>query len=227
MSVSIRRATGADFEQIWAIFRPIIKAGETYAFDPDTTREQAYRLWMEAPLQTFVAELNEQVVGTYYIKPNQPALGAHVCNCGYMVAGSARGQGVATLMCEHSQTVALKLGFKAMQFNLVVATNTGAIRLWQTLGFDIIGRLPGAFRHRSKGWVDAFVFYKWLDPRHSRRLSCFESGIDSRGRLIYNRLLTRSGQHAAIFRHMSSDVEMASVTRISKPLVKAVRHNNG
>jgi L-amino acid N-acyltransferase YncA len=164
VSISIRRASTADFEQIWAIFQPIVKAGETYAFDPDTTREQAFRLWMEAPLQTFVAELNGQIVGTYYIKPNQPALGAHVCNCGYMVAGSARGQGVATLMCEHSQAVALKLGFKAMQFNLVVVTNKGAIRLWQRLGFEIVGRLPGAFRHRSIGLVDAFVFYKWLDP---------------------------------------------------------------
>ena len=164
MSIVIRKAIAADFDRIWAIFQPIVRAGETYAFDPDTTREQAYQLWMEAPRETYVAELDGQLVGTYYIKPNQPALGAHVCNCGYMVAGSARGQGVATRMCEHSQVAAFELGFKAMQFNLVVATNQGAIRLWQKLGFEIVGRLPGAFRHPSQGLVDAFIMYKWLDP---------------------------------------------------------------
>ena len=99
---------------------------------------------------------------SYFIKPNQPGQGAHVCNCGYVVAPTAQGQGVASLMCEHSQQQAVAMGFRAMQFNLVVATNEGAVRLWQRLGFRIVGTLPGAFRHRALGAVDAHVMYKAL-----------------------------------------------------------------
>jgi L-amino acid N-acyltransferase YncA len=159
----IREATSTDFAAIWPIFHEIVSAGETYAYDPNTSKEEAYQAWMVKPRQTFVAE-NEagEIVGTYYIKTNQPGLGDHVCNCGYMVASQARGQGIATQMCEHSQKLARTLGYKAMQFNLVVATNEGAVRLWQKLGFAVIGRLPKAFRHRRLGFVDAFVMYKWL-----------------------------------------------------------------
>ena len=102
------------------------------------------------------------LLGTYYIKPNQPGLGAHVCNCGYIVAAAVRGQGIASRLCEHSQEEARRLGFRAMQFNLVVSTNTGAVRLWQTLGFPIVGTLPGAFNHPRLGYVDAYVMYKQL-----------------------------------------------------------------
>jgi RimJ/RimL family protein N-acetyltransferase len=163
MSLRVRQATGADFESIWQIFNSIVSACETYAFAPDTTKEQAYEIWMDTPKATFVTERNEEILGTYYIKPNQPGLGAHVCNCGYMVLEKARGMGIATLMCEHSQRVAVDLGFKAMQFNLVVSTNKGAVRLWQKLGFDLVGTLPGAFHHKRLGYVDATVMYKWLE----------------------------------------------------------------
>jgi RimJ/RimL family protein N-acetyltransferase len=162
MSLKVRQATESDFESIWQIFNRIVSTGETYAFAPDTTKEQAYEIWMNTPEATFVTEQNKEILGTYYIKPNQPGLGAHVCNCGYMVLEKARGMGIATLMCEHSQRVAVDLGFKAMQFNLVVSTNEGAIRLWQKLGFDLVGTLPGAFHHPSLGYVDACVMYKWL-----------------------------------------------------------------
>lgn len=162
MNVQIREATPADFNQIWPIFHQIVAAGETYAYSPQTNREEAYDLWMEKPQATYVAEADGQILGTYYIKPNQPGLGGHVCNCGYMVATTARGRGIATRMCHHSQEVALQLGFKAMQFNLVVATNEGAIRLWQKLGFTVIGRLPRAFHHTRLGYVDAMIMYKWL-----------------------------------------------------------------
>ncbi len=104
-----------------------------------------------------------KILGTYYIKPNQPALGAHVCNCGYIVAEKARGKGIASEMCSHSQHKALSMGFKAMQYNLVVSTNKGAVRLWKKLGFRIIGTLPRAFRHSQSGFVDAFVMYKQLE----------------------------------------------------------------
>jgi L-amino acid N-acyltransferase YncA len=160
--MKIRLAEKQDHEAIWHIFHDIVSRGETYAFAPDTTREQALEVWVKKPTATYVAEVRGKVAGTYYIKPNQPALGAHVCNCGYMVALHHRGGGIATAMCEHSQSQARQLGFKAMQFNLVVSTNSDAVRLWQKLGFHIVGTLPRAFSHRAQGLVDAYVMYKWL-----------------------------------------------------------------
>jgi len=158
----IREATHNDFEAIWPIFHEIVSAGETYAYARDTSREEAQRLWIGVPRRTFVGEVDGQVVGTYYIKTNQEGPGSHVCNCGYMVSSSARGKGVATALCEHSQVVAVALGYKAMQFNFVASTNDGAVRLWQRLGFEVVGRLPRAFKHPAKGYVDALVMYKWL-----------------------------------------------------------------
>lgn len=158
----IREATLADFDQIWLIFHAIVAAGETYAYPRDTTQEQAIKLWMETPRKTFVAEENGEILGTYYIKTNQLGGGDHVCNCGYMVSSAARGRGLATTMCEHSQDIARSLGYLAMQFNFVASTNEGAVRLWTKLGFETVGRLPKAFHHPSKGYVDALVMYKWL-----------------------------------------------------------------
>ena len=160
--MTIREATAEDFDAIWPIFHEIVSAGETYAYDPQTTREGAFDIWMTQPHKTFVVEEAGTVVGTYYLKRNQPGLGGHVCNCGYMVSSQARGKGVATAMCEHSQRASVQLGYQAMQFNLVVSTNQGAIRLWERLGFTIVGRLPKAFRHSTEGLVDALVMYKWL-----------------------------------------------------------------
>ena len=158
----IREAQAADFDQIWPIFREIAAAGETYAYPRDISREEAKRLWMALPRRTFVAEAEGTVVGTYYIKTNQDGPGSHVCNCGYMVAAGARNRGLATAMCEHSQRVALEMGYKAMQFNFVASTNRGAVRLWHQLGFRTVGRLPKAFSHPAEGYVDALVLYKWL-----------------------------------------------------------------
>lgn len=162
MNYAIRDAHDTDFDQIWEIFHAIVAAGETYAYDPATDREAAYTIWMRSPQRTLVAAAGQRILATYYIKPNQPGLGSHVCNCGYMVAEAARGQGIAGHMCAHSQVLARDLGYRAMQYNLVVASNTGAIRLWQNHGFAIVGRLPGAFQHRRLGYVDAFVMYKTL-----------------------------------------------------------------
>ena len=160
--MTIRQATEQDFKAIWEIFSPIVKAGETYAYAPDTSKEEARALWLEAPKATYVAFEGDKILGTYYLKANQPDLGAHVCNAGYMVSAKARGKGLGRTMCLHSQTEAVKLGFEAMQFNLVVSTNKGAIRLWQDLGFEVVGTLPKAFKHSSLGYVDALVMYKWL-----------------------------------------------------------------
>lgn len=158
----IREAAEQDFEAIWPIFREIVAAGETYAYPRDTTKEEALEIWLHTPRKTFVAVADGQILGTYYIKTNQPGPGSHVCNCGYMVSAHARGKGVATAMCEHSQKIAVELGYKAMQFNFVAATNEGAVKLWHKLGFETVGCLPQAFNHPSKGYVDALVMYKWL-----------------------------------------------------------------
>jgi len=160
--MNIREATARDFDLIWPIFHEIVSVGETYAYDPQTDAAAAFDIWMTQPHKTFVVEAAGDVLGTYYLKSNQPGLGGHVCNCGYMVPAKARGRGLGAAMCVHSQEAAVALGYQAMQFNLVVSTNIGAIRLWERLGFDFVGRLPGAFRHSRKGLVDALVMYKWL-----------------------------------------------------------------
>jgi len=127
------------------------------------TVNQARHMWLEVTEAAYVAEGDDgELLGSYYIKPNQPTLGAHVANCGYMVAENARGRGVATTMCEHSQDEAIRLGYRAMQFNLVVRTNEASVHLWKKMGFGIIGTLPGAFKHPTQGYVDAFIMYKVL-----------------------------------------------------------------
>jgi ribosomal protein S18 acetylase RimI-like enzyme len=161
--VSIRRFHETDWPAVWPILRATFEAGDTYAFSPDSTEAEIHRAWVDGPSATYVACTPDgQVLGTYFIKPNQPGLGAHVCNCGYVVAPAAQGQGIASAMCEHSQAEAISMGFRAMQFNLVVSTNERAVRLWRKLGFSIVGTLPGAFRHLHLGYVDALVMFKEL-----------------------------------------------------------------
>ena len=158
----IREATQADMPAIWPIFHEIVAAGTTYGFAEDSSQADAENLWLKLPLKTFVAEDAGEVLGTYYIKANQAGPGSHVSNCGYMVSSRARGRGVASALCRHSQQVAKDLGFLAMQFNFVASSNEGAVRLWLHHGFEIVGRLPKAFCHPDKGYVEAFVMYKWL-----------------------------------------------------------------
>tara|TARA_B100000965_G_scaffold215338_1_gene180082 strand:+ start:1052 stop:1540 length:489 start_codon:yes stop_codon:yes gene_type:complete len=161
--ISIRPITDADWGAIWGVLEPVFRAGETYAYPINITKDQARAAWVDQPAATFVAEdADLGIVGTYMLKANQPGRGAHVCNCGYVVSEAARGQGVASAMCDHSQDRAREMGFRAMQYNLVVATNEGAVRLWKSKGFDIIGTLPGAFDHPRLGYVDAHVMYKTL-----------------------------------------------------------------
>ncbi|MCO7223888.1 GNAT family N-acetyltransferase [Pleionea sp. CnH1-48] len=158
----IQSMTRADFEAFWPVFESVIQAQETYAFDPGLSMDEAFDLWCELPLRTFVAKQGEVILGSYYLKPNAGGPGGHVCNCGYMVAPAARGKGVAKQLCQHSQQQAIELGFKAMQFNAVVSTNEVAVKLWQSLGFEIVGTLPKAYAHKRLGLVDSFVMYKWL-----------------------------------------------------------------
>jgi len=160
--MNIRKARDKDFDSIWPIFEEIVTAGETYAYDTTTNKDEANQIWMLTPQSTFVAEENNEILGTYYLKKNQAGPGSHVCNCGYMVSSKARGKGLATAMCEHSQKTAIDLGFKAMQFNFVASSNEGAIRLWKKLGFEIVGTLPKGFNHPQKGYINALVMFKWL-----------------------------------------------------------------
>jgi ribosomal protein S18 acetylase RimI-like enzyme len=163
--MQIRRYTDADWPAVRALLTATFASGDTYAFAPDSSEAEIHRAWIEVPQSTWVAcDAEGTLLGTYMLKPNQPGLGGHVCNCGYVVAPAARGRGVATAMCEHSQREAQAQGFRAMQFNLVVSTNSGAVRLWQSLGFSIVGTLPGAFRHGQLGFVDAHVMFKTLVP---------------------------------------------------------------
>ncbi len=161
--VIIRRYHETDWPEVRRILKLTFEAGDTYAFPPESTEAEIHNVWVAAPSATFVAVAPDgHVLGTYFIKPNQPGLGAHVCNCGYVVAPEAQGQGIASAMCRHSQAEAVSMGFRAMQFNLVVATNERAIRLWRRLGFSTVGTLPRAFRHLQLGYVDALVMFKEL-----------------------------------------------------------------
>lgn len=160
--MTIRKATTEDWERIWPIFQEVVSAGQTYAYDVETTKEQGQQIWFDVPRATYVFEEGNEILGTYFIKTNQAGPGKHVCNCGYMVAYPARGRGIASKMCRDSQKVAIALGYKAMQFNFVASSNEVAVHLWRKLGFEIVGELPKAFCHPSKGYINAFVMYKWL-----------------------------------------------------------------
>jgi L-amino acid N-acyltransferase YncA len=162
-NVNIRPISEADWPAVWEIMKPIIRAGDTYPYAVDMTSDGARRMWIDIPEATLVAEdADSNILGTYYVKANQPTLGAHVANCGYMVAENARGRGIATQMCQHSQDEAVRRGYRAMQYNLVVKTNEPSVHLWQKMGFTIVGTLPGAFEHAELGFVDAYVMYKEL-----------------------------------------------------------------
>jgi L-amino acid N-acyltransferase YncA len=160
--IKIRPATDADHDAIWKIFHEIVAAGDTYAFDPKMPREEALAYWFRSGTRTYVAENDERVVGTYILRANQLGPGSHVANAGFMVASDVQGCGVGRAMAEHCLSEARRMGFRAMQFNFVVSTNTLAIRLWQQLGFQVVGTLPGAFRHPQKGYVDVYVMYRSL-----------------------------------------------------------------
>src|SRR5919109_1540860 len=160
--MKIRLATEADRHAIWNIFRNVVATGDTYALDPNMSREDALAYWFAPGTHTYVAETEGGINGTYILRPNQSGGGSHVANAAFMVAANARGQGIGRAMAEHCLGEARRLRFRAMQFNFVISTNTPAIRLWQELGFKIVGTLPAAFRHRKNGYVDVYVMYRRL-----------------------------------------------------------------
>ena len=160
----IREIRADEFELIWPIFQEVIARGDSYPYPADLSLEDARAMWTTPPARCFVAESDGdgEVLGCYRLAPNHMGLGNHVANGSYMVASATRGRGVGAALCEHSLDEARRSGYSAMQFNLVVSTNTAAVRLWQRHGFDIAGTLPGAFRHALHGPVDAYVMYRRL-----------------------------------------------------------------
>jgi L-amino acid N-acyltransferase YncA len=161
--LQIRPFEATDWPAVWALLEPVFRAGETFPHDPAITEGEAQLAWVEHTQAVMVAvDATGALVGTYYLRPNSLALGAHVANAGYVVAEPCRRQGIGSRLCQHSLQAARRLGFRAMQFNLVVSTNTAGLRCWQRNGFQVVGTLPGAFRHRQLGYVDAVVMVQGL-----------------------------------------------------------------
>ena len=160
--LNIRVAKETDHDAIWEIFHAVVANGDTYAFDPEMSREDALAYWFREGIHTYVATQDRHVVGTYILGANQGGAGSHVANAAFMVALNARGKGIGRAMAEHCLSEARRLGFRAMQFNFVVSTNESATRLWHQLGFKIVGTLPGAFRHPQRGYVDVYVMFRSL-----------------------------------------------------------------
>lgn len=160
--MEIRKAEECDFPGIWAIFQAVVQKGDTYVFDPDCDENDARSVWTGDGVATYVALAEGCIVGTYILKANQPGLGDHVANAALMVSPERKRQGTGRAMGEHAIEEARKAGFRAVQFNFVVRTNVGAVKLWESLGFEIVGTLPEVFRHRELGFVDACVMYRKL-----------------------------------------------------------------
>ncbi|MBX0299236.1 GNAT family N-acetyltransferase [Cryobacterium sp. 1639] len=162
--MEIREAQEGDWQQIWGFLQEVVAAGETYCWPRDSTEEAARAWWMGKPGgRVFVAEDDGRVLGTAELHPNQPAAGAHVANAGFMVATHASGRGIGRALAGHVLTQAADAGFRAMQFNAVVETNHTAVRLWQSLGFSIVGTVPQAFRHPVHGFVGLHVMHRSLE----------------------------------------------------------------
>jgi ribosomal protein S18 acetylase RimI-like enzyme len=160
--VRVREAGAEDRHAVWTVLEPVIRAGETYTLARDASRESVLGFWFASGHEVFVAEDDGAVVGTYFLRANHGGGGSHVANCGYVTALEATGKGVARAMCAHSLAHAKQRGFRAMQFNFVVSSYERAVRLWKSLGFEIVGRLPGAFLHPTAGYTDAYVMYRLL-----------------------------------------------------------------
>lgn len=160
--IVIRPATVADHDAIWTILEPVYRAGETYCIATDISRDEALTDWFAAPFSAFVAEVDGRVLGTSHVGRNRPGPASHVANASFATHADARGRGIARALVAHAKDWARDQGFRAMQFNFVVATNADAVHAWEKAGFRVVGRLPGAFLHPKQGYVDALVMFQDL-----------------------------------------------------------------
>lgn len=160
--IEIRKATSADEQAVWQIIQSVIAGGDTYVFAPDSPEDEMLAYWFAPEKYVYVAEEDGEILGTYWIKANQPGLGSHVGNGAYMVSSKAKGKGIGRLMAEHSIEEARRIGFKSIQFNFVVKSNEVAVKLWKRVGFEIIGEIPDAFDHKEHGLTNAYIMYRKL-----------------------------------------------------------------
>jgi len=160
----IRPALAQDLEQVWELFKQVIDEDIYYPYDQHTTREEIEHSWVTLKNLVWVAtdETSGEITGAYILKPNQPGWGSHIANAAYMVDNQHRGKGIGGLLAEHSVEAAREAGYRGMQFNLVVSTNTAAVKAWLASGFEIIGTVPGGFYHVEQGYVDAYIFFRAL-----------------------------------------------------------------
>ena len=160
--IEIKPAKDADRPFVWRIIKAVIAGGDTYVFDPDTPEDEMLAYWFSPEKYNYVARLNCEVAGIFWLRANQPGLGSHVANAAYMVSPDAKGKGVGKQMAEFSLEEARRLGFDAMQFNFVVKSNEAAVKLWEKIGFQIVGEVPEAFRHSENGLTGAYIMYRKL-----------------------------------------------------------------
>lgn len=161
MTLEITKATDSDFDGIWEIFYSVVATGDSYIYPPETTKEEAYKIWMEGT-NPYIAKKDGEIVGSYLIRQNRIGLGSHVCNAAYIVHTEHRVKKIGETMCKHSLAEAKKMGYRSMQFNMVVSTNHKAVALWMKMGFEVVGTVPEAFNHKEKGFVDAYIMHRFL-----------------------------------------------------------------
>lgn len=161
-NLNLRRAIPEDYSGIWEVLEPVIREGSTYVFAPDSSEAKMMNYWLGEDKNTYVVELEGEIVGTFYLKANQPDRGSHVVNAGYMVSPKSAGKGIGKAMAEFSFEEAKRLGFSAMQFNFVVKTNTVAVNLWKKLGFQVVGEIPEAFDHPVFGLTNVYIMHRKL-----------------------------------------------------------------
>jgi L-amino acid N-acyltransferase YncA len=158
--MEIREATSNDYDAVWDIFKQVIATGDTYVFSPETPKKDLLKYWFAPYMKTFVLTEDDQILGSYVLKPNQVDLGSHIANGSYMVNPQFQGKGIGKLLCSHSLEMTKALGYQAIQFNIVVSTNEAAVHLWQKFGFQIIGTIPKGFNHQKLGYVDAYIMFR-------------------------------------------------------------------
>lgn len=159
---TVRLIENSDHDRLWEIIEAVIRGGETYVFNPDSSREKMLAYWLAPEKKSYVVEQGSEIVGTFTLRPNMPDRGSHIANASYMVHPKHSGKGIGEFMGRYSIEEAMRLGYEAMQFNIVIKSNGPAVNLWKKIGFRIIGEIPNAFKHPKLGPTNAYVMYREL-----------------------------------------------------------------